>query len=151
MAWFKVDDGFHSSRKVLRIPKRTRFAAVGLWSVAGSWSVKENTSGVIPSFVLKELSGSKHLASQLVASGLWEIVPGGWKFANWRSSQDGDYRRNIRPAIRQAVMERDNHACVFCGSRDALSLDHIIRYRDDGPDTVDNLRVLCMPCNLERG
>lgn len=48
-------------------------------------------------------------------------------------------------------MERDGHACVFCGATDQLSLDHIVRYRDGGPDTVENLRVLCMPCNLERG
>ena len=151
MAWFKVDDGLHASRKLLSIPKRHRLSAAGLWAIAGSWSVKENTCGVIPDFVLKELNGSRHLAGHLVASGLWETVPEGWKFRSWRSTQDGDYRRNIRPAVRQAVMERDNHSCVFCGSREALSLDHIIRYRDDGPDTAENLRVLCMPCNQGRG
>ena len=37
MAWFKVDDGFHSSRKVLSIPRRSRLAAIGAWTIAGAW------------------------------------------------------------------------------------------------------------------
>lgn len=63
--------------------------------------------------------------------------------------------RPHRPAIpievRRQVMERDRFACVSCGSTDQLSLDHIVRFRDGGPDSVENLCVLCMPCNLERG
>ena len=29
MAWFKVDDGFYTSHKVLSIPREDRLAAVG--------------------------------------------------------------------------------------------------------------------------
>jgi 5-methylcytosine-specific restriction endonuclease McrA len=60
-------------------------------------------------------------------------------------------RPSIPLAVRRQVMERDGFRCVFCGSIDALSLDHIVRFRDGGPDTVENLRVLCIPCNQERG
>ena len=35
MVWFKVDDGFYSSSKVLSIPRTSRLAAVGLWLRVG--------------------------------------------------------------------------------------------------------------------
>lgn len=81
-----------------------------------------------------------------------DLLDDSWNLVDFSEFPMGS---NSRPAIavdiRRAVMERDGHACVFCGSTARLSMDHIIRYRDGGPDTVDNLRVLCMPCNLERG
>ena len=36
MAWFKVDDRLYSSLKVMRIPRRLRASAIGLWTMAGS-------------------------------------------------------------------------------------------------------------------
>lgn len=151
MAWFKVDDAFHSSKPVVRIPRRYRAQAVGLWILAGTWCVRHETGGKIPNYVAAELGATAALTQHLVDSGLWERTEEGWRFTEWRKSQDGDYRRNIRKSVREAVMERDGYACVLCSSSEQLSLDHIQRYRDDGPDTIDNLRVLCMPCNLERG
>jgi len=101
--------------------------------------------------MLKYLRATPTQVRALLASGLWENTEDGIRFVHWRKYQDGDYRPNIPPRIREAVMERDGRKCVLCGSTDNLSLDHIIRYREDGPDTVDNLRVLCMPCNRGRG
>jgi hypothetical protein len=91
-------------------------------------------------------------AGRLVDSGVWERVDGGYLIAHWRFYRsDVAFRPGIPVAVRRAVMERDNFACVKCGATDRLSLDHIIRYRDGGPDIVENLRVLCLPCNWERG
>jgi len=106
---------------------------------------------MIPGYVLKELGGTESLAKRLVDAELWSTVEGGWQFIHWRKTQDGDYRRNIRASVRKEVMHRDKFKCVLCEAEENLSLDHIKRYRDDGPDTAENLRVLCMPCNLERG
>lgn len=151
MAWFKVDDGFYSSPKVLSIRRADRLAALGLWAIAGSWSVRYRTGGAIPSYMLEAFAATEDQAAALVRVGLWVTTDDGWRFFQWRKHQDGDYRRNIRKSVRAAVMERDGYQCVMCGATERLSLDHIIRYRDDGPDTFENLRVLCMPCNLERG
>lgn len=43
--------------------------------------------------------------------------------------------------------------CELCGSPERLSVDHVIPY-DERPDleyTVENCRVLCIPCNSRRG
>jgi hypothetical protein len=106
MAWFKMDDGFANSKPVLRIPRRYRLQAVGLWALAGTWSAKEETDGFIPEYVLEELCGTPGVANQLVQAGLWEIVPGssanptdilqasssnsqlpGWVYRNWSKYQ----------------------------------------------------------------
>lgn len=97
MAWFKVDDGFHSSRKVLRIPKRNRFAAIGLWAVAGSWAADQLTDGHIPDYMVKEWGAPPAAPESLVNAGLWERTSDGYLFYNWHeyqpSKQDVDAER----------------------------------------------------------
>lgn len=125
-------------------------AAIGLWVKAGAYCAAHNTYGQLSKVAVKHLGGTLRQAQALVDAGLWEETETGWRFHQWRKNQDGNYRRNIPQRIRTAVMERDNYTCVECGSQDQLSLDHIIPYRHDGPDTEENLRVLCMPCNNKR-
>lgn len=60
-------------------------------------------------------------------------------------------RRPIRPRVQRAVFERDGYACVWCSSTANLSMDHVIPWSLGGPDTVENLRVLCRDCNSRRG
>lgn len=95
MSWFKVDDAFHSSKPVMRIPRRYRAAAVGLWTLAGTWSSQEEMDGFVPEYVLEEVCGTPALAATLVRAGLWNEVTGesqegssvsgesGWQFRKW--------------------------------------------------------------------
>lgn len=59
-------------------------------------------------------------------------------------------RRHIPMRIQRAVFARDGGRCVECGSDHRLELDHVHRHRDGGPDTFENLRLLCRPCNRRR-
>lgn len=53
-------------------------------------------------------------------------------------------------AIRQAVLDRDGHICVWCG-REATEADHYpIPKSQGGRDTMDNLVASCKPCNASR-
>lgn len=62
------------------------------------------------------------------------------------------HRPHIPLAVRRAVFERDACTCVVCGATEALQLDHHpIPFSRGGPDTAENLRVLCGPCNVARG
>jgi hypothetical protein len=97
MAWFKVDDGFHASRKLLKIPKRSRFAAAGLWSIAGSWAADQLTDGHVPNYMIAEWAPPPAAPDALVDAGLWERTQDGFAFYNWHeyqpSKQDVDAER----------------------------------------------------------
>jgi 5-methylcytosine-specific restriction endonuclease McrA len=60
-------------------------------------------------------------------------------------------RRAIPPDVRNFVFERDDHRCVKCGATEDLALDHVHPWSLGGPDTADNLQVLCRPCNSRKG
>ena len=87
MAWFKVDDGFHSSRKLLAIPKRARFAAAGLWATAGSWCADQLTDGHVPDYMIDVWGAPPSAPQSLVNVGLWERESGGYLFCNWHEYQ----------------------------------------------------------------
>lgn len=72
MAWFKVDDRLASSRKVLRMPRHRRASAIGLWTLAGSWSSHDLTDGFIPAFMVEEFGADEELAEELVKADMWE-------------------------------------------------------------------------------
>lgn len=52
-----------------------------------------------------------------------------------------------RTAIVTFLTERDGEGCRLCGATDQLEIDHIIPIADDGPDRLDNYRLLCKSCN----
>lgn len=60
-------------------------------------------------------------------------------------------RRAISPEVRDAVRARDGDACVKCHATEDLTLDHIHPWSYGGPDTVENLQVLCRSCNSAKG
>lgn len=62
-------------------------------------------------------------------------------------------RQRIPRIVRRLVYERDGKCCLACGivlTLAAARLDHIVPWSAGGPDTSDNLRVLCEPCNAGR-
>lgn len=60
-------------------------------------------------------------------------------------------RKPIPAWLRSKVYERDGHTCVYCGSTESLTLDHIVPWSDGGPDTEANLQTLCRRCNARKG
>lgn len=110
IAWFKVDDGFHSSRKLLSIPKRYRLSAAGLWVIAGSWCADQLTDGHVPEYMLKEWGATPATVAALVDSGLWEHVSGAHVFCNWHeyqpSKRDVDLEREAQRARMQQLRAR---------------------------------------------
>jgi 5-methylcytosine-specific restriction endonuclease McrA len=50
--------------------------------------------------------------------------------------------------VRQAVLARDGHKCVRCGSTQNLEVDHIVPVARGGRHTAENGRTLCRPCHL---
>lgn len=48
---------------------------------------------------------------------------------------------------RKNLFKRDKNACVYCGSKDNLTADHVIPRSRGGETTWENLVTACHPCN----
>ena len=48
------------------------------------------------------------------------------------------------------VMLKSDGKCVACGSQTDLQVDHIMPHSRGGSDKVENLQMLCKPCNLDK-
>lgn len=103
MTWFKVDDSMWSHPKVLSIPKRRRFAAMGAWLAAGLWSAAHLTDGVVPDAVLDELGVPTSARDDLVRVSLWSRRSPGVSFVNWDEYQP---TREQVEAKRRSAAER---------------------------------------------
>lgn len=57
----------------------------------------------------------------------------------------------IPQELRWEILERDNFACVQCGSRRFLQADHIKPESKGGESIKDNLQTLCKRCNIKKG
>lgn len=105
MTWFKVDDQFPNHRKVIAIPRRNRFTAIGAWVSAGCWSASQLSDGHVPAYALRELGIPSGAMDSLLAVGLWEPDgAGGIQFCDWSSwqptrAQIEDNRRKTRRRV----------------------------------------------------
>jgi hypothetical protein len=58
----------------------------------------------------------------------------------------------ISGTIREWEREQElPQECVFCGSKEELTSDHLIPRNRGGDDTADNLVLACRLCNTSRG
>jgi hypothetical protein len=58
----------------------------------------------------------------------------------------------ISDTIREWEREQElPKGCVFCGSGQDLTTDHLIPHSRGGDDSADNLVLACMSCNTSRG
>jgi len=55
-------------------------------------------------------------------------------------------------SIEEYVRERDMpNQCIYCGSTEGLSYDHLIPLSKGGPDNPDNVALACRSCNSSKG
>lgn len=66
MPWFKVDDQLHSHPK----PRRASLAALGLWTLSGSYSMAYKLDGFVPAWYVHGHNQGKRHAESLVRVGL---------------------------------------------------------------------------------
>lgn len=61
------------------------------------------------------------------------------------------YRAYIPAHVRRFVLERDGHACRYCGVGGKLVLEHLHPLILAGTDEPDNLVAACQSCNNKKG
>lgn len=115
MPWFKVDDGFTSSPKVISIPRSIRLMAIGAWTSAGNYSAKNLTDGYVPNFYLDDIGAPQEIVEALVKSGLWDLVEDGIQFHDWCEYQPSaveylEKRREVSERRAEAANKRWSNA-----------------------------------------
>jgi 5-methylcytosine-specific restriction endonuclease McrA len=63
-----------------------------------------------------------------------------------------------RPEVRKAIFERDGYACILCGAKDRLQIDHIREINEaarlkvpfEGLNAASNLQTLCINCHARK-
>jgi hypothetical protein len=58
--------------------------------------------------------------------------------------------RSIHKGTRAKVFERDSGACVKCGSKEDITIDHIVPVSQGGSSRYGNLQTLCRRCNSSK-
>lgn len=56
----------------------------------------------------------------------------------------------IMQDLRRSVYERDGFACVYCGSDERLTCDHVIPVSKGGKTVLENLATCCKSCNSKK-
>lgn len=93
---FNVDLGFYDSDEVLSIPRRIRVAAVGVWTLCGSYSANKLTDGYVSAEVLKQQGCTPAIRTALMSttradrtpSPLWvDAGNGAVQFTRWQKWQ----------------------------------------------------------------
>lgn len=84
MPAFRVDDMLHSHPK----HRRSGLAAIGLWTLCGSWSMSYKTDGFVPAWFAHGFPRGRQLSEELVSATLWEKGFGaggeaGYQFHDW--------------------------------------------------------------------
>lgn len=77
--WFNVDDGFYDHPKVDDLP----LAAVGLWTLAGAYCMRQLTDGGITESRVRKFGGTDDAIAALVDADLWERTDAGYQFKDW--------------------------------------------------------------------
>jgi 5-methylcytosine-specific restriction endonuclease McrA len=54
------------------------------------------------------------------------------------------------PLTRYNIFRRDGHKCVYCGTKNNLTLDHVLPRSRGGDNTWKNLVTCCGSCNLRK-
>jgi hypothetical protein len=103
MPWFKVDDAFHGHPKVMELSP----AAVGVWTLAGSWCANYLTDGEIKTAIVRRLGATDDMVQELVDAGLWIDLGGAYQFKDWDEYQplkaDVEAERNAARERMKAV------------------------------------------------
>jgi len=59
--------------------------------------------------------------------------------------------RNRVPFSKRNVMVRDGFVCGYCGSKETLTIDHILPVSRGGKSTFENCVTACKKCNSKKG
>jgi hypothetical protein len=88
---------------------------------------------------------TRSILKQQQLAGTYRINANGLRVRAWKPSA------SVHRRMQRFIFDRDGNACVLCGSRRDLHLDHIIPYVRGGMFIEGNIQTLCGSCNSRKG
>lgn len=112
MTWFKVDDSLNDHPKVIALRRRRGWQkALALWTMAGSWSARHLTDGIVPREALQQLGATARVARDLLETGLWEDHDSGYAFHGWLERNPSKAQiESTREKTRERVQKHRSNA-----------------------------------------
>lgn len=88
--------------------------------------------------------------AKLISRSAYDSLQRGFITDRFKKLRDGEI--SISDTIREWEREQElPKECVFCGSKEGLTTDHLIPRSRGGDDSADNLVLACQSCNASRG
>ena len=109
MVDFRVNDGFGQHPKTVGLS----LEAVGLWTLAGAWSMRYLTDGYIPTEAMRSISTRRQPLQDLIDRNLLQPSNGGYQFVDWiqyqrtRDQIEADRERNRKRLAKWREGKRD--------------------------------------------
>jgi hypothetical protein len=148
--WVKLHVDILTDEDLSTLSTPTRLLAILLLCVAGNRDNKipNNAAWIAAEVGLRAAQTRRGIAELRAISYLVSSEEAGENLrGTWPS-------RHINATKRNAILERDGHKCVRCGSETRLEIDHIIPVskwndepREGRHDDANNLQTLCRSCN----
>lgn len=104
--------------------------------IGSKWITK--TVDVTPSGAILESRFQVHLSKQGPGHTVENVITSRTK------------RTPVPEVIVVDTYARDGFKCVYCGSIDRLTIDHIVPLARGGSNTSENLQTLCQRCNSSK-
>ena len=106
------------------------------------WATKNRTKGFGGNALLESLHSDVYLkVTDLINKSMEKTTDFSMQHVNY-----WDFGV-IPDKIVNEVLERDHHECQVCKSKNKLQVHHIIKQKNGGKNTMDNLVTLCSSCH----
>jgi hypothetical protein len=171
MAWIELHQSLPTHRKTLAAADALDMAPVhfvghliAFWLWALDNVPDGELNGVSPRIIAHAAQWTgdpETFINALIDAGFIERTEDGqltihdWNGGRWSRKQRNETRREweaMARLVRPYILERDNYTCQECGVTEGpLEIDHIIPIANGGTNKLDNLQVLCLPCNRRKG
>ena len=87
LPWVRLDSTFPANVKILQLIDDKKHRAINVYTFSLAWSGHQGTDGIIPTYALRMVHGTKADADTLVQAGLWDAYDNGWKIHDWDTYQ----------------------------------------------------------------
>lgn len=107
LQWIRLDTSVFQNIKIIDLISDGKHRAIVVHLAAMCWVGQQGMDGFVPDRVLPLIHGKPLDARQLVAVGLWKVVPGGWSINGWDEFQISDEdAKKRRDRAQRAALKR---------------------------------------------